>query len=265
MGTVRAGGVDLHYVERGGGEQTVVFAHSYLVDHRQFEAQIDALSERYRVIAYDHRDHGRSGKATERYAMGDLVRDGVAVIEATDAAPCHWVGLSTGGFVGMRLALWYPELLRRLVLMDTSAQNESWFRRLRYRGMFAVLRRLGARPLRREIMRMMFGRTSFATPARAEMLAVWEERMAAADPEGMIRFGTAIFGRDDVLDRLHRVEHPTMVVVGEEDLATPPPLSRNIAAAIDGARLEVVPGTGHLNTLEDPATITALLQEFLAG
>ena len=221
MGTVRSGGVDLHYIERGEGEETVVFSHSYLVDHRHFEAQIEALSERYRVIAYDHRDHGESGKASQPYALGDLVRDGVAVIKATDAAPCHWVGLSTGGFVGMRLALWYPELLRRLVLMDTSAQNEGWFPRLKYEAMFGVLRLLGTRPLRREVMRTMFGRTSFDRPDRAEMLAVWEERIAAQDAAGLIRFGQAIFGRDDILHRLPRIDKPTLVIVGEEDVATP--------------------------------------------
>jgi pimeloyl-ACP methyl ester carboxylesterase len=265
MGTVRGAGVDLHYVERGEGEQTVVFAHSYLVDHRQFEAQIEALSRRYRVIAYDHRDHGQSGHASAGYAMGDLVRDGVAVIEATGAAPCHWVGLSTGGFVGMRLALWYPELLRRLVLMDTSAQSESRLRRLKYEGMFGVLRLLGPRPLAGEVMRNMFGRTSLAAEDRAELLAQWRERIEAVDGAGMIRFGRAIFGRDVVLDRLGRVETPTLVVVGEEDIATPPALARRIAAAIPGARLEIIERAGHLCTLEEPGAITALLEDFLAA
>lgn len=87
MKTLNVDGLELHYVERGSGDQTVVFSHSFLVDHRQFEAQVAALESRYRFIAYDHRDHGRSSSARQAYRLDDLVRDAIGVIEATGAAP----------------------------------------------------------------------------------------------------------------------------------------------------------------------------------
>jgi pimeloyl-ACP methyl ester carboxylesterase len=265
MPTITTGGVELYYTDRGHGDQTVVFSHSYLVDQRQFEDQIAALEQRYRVIAYDHRDHGRSSRVKTPYALEDLVDDAVAVIEQTGAGPCHFVGLSTGGFVGLRLALRHRSLLRSLVLMDTSAEAEPLVNRIRYQMMFLVLRLLGPRPVLGSAMRAMFGGTPRRDPTRANELAVWRERIAANDPAALVRFGNAIFRRDDVLARLRGVDLPVLVMVGEEDTSTPPPLARNIATAIPGARLEVVPASGHLSTVESPERINAVLVPFLDG
>lgn len=263
MPTVESQGTEIHYVERGAGEQTVVLAHSYLVDHRQFEGQIAALEKSYRVIAYDHRDHGNSSRASTQYALDDLVNDALTVIGHTSAQPCHFVGLSTGGFVGLRLALHHRELLRSLVLMDTSAQAEPLYKRMKYQAMFLALRALGTSPVLGTAMRAMFGRTPRNDPDRAATLRVWRERIKANDPAALIRFGNAIFARDNVLSQLNNLDIPTLITVGEEDAALPLPLSQHMTQAIQGARLEVIAKSGHLNTIESPAAVNAVLVPFI--
>ena len=263
MPTVSSAGIDLHYVERGEGEQTVVFAHSFLLDHRHFEPQIAALADRYRVIAYDHRGHGQSGKARAAYNIDDLVADGAAVIEQTGAAPCHWVGLSTGGFVGMRLAIRRPELLRSLILMDTSGNSEPLRNRLKYKALLAVLRIAGVRPLLGTAMRTLFGPTSRADPRLASELGRWRSRIQANDPRSMIRFGEAIWSRDDVLDSLRRIDLPVLVIAGAEDKPIPLDAHRRLAGAIPGARLEVIEGAGHVCTVERPEAVNAVLVSFI--
>jgi len=263
MPRVRNGEVELAWFERGTGDRTVVLSPSYLVDHRHFEPQIAALEGRYRVVAYDHRDHGESSRAPGPYGLDDIVADAVAVIEASGAAPCHFVGLSTGGFVGLRLALRHRQLLRSLVLMDTSAEREALARRVKYEAMFAVLRLFGTRPLQRAAMRAMFGRSVLADPARADELDLWRQRIAAGDPSGLIRFGRAIFHRDGVLGELGSIDVPALVLVGEEDRSTPPFRARRLAAALPGARLETIPRAGHLSTLDNPAAVNAALAAFL--
>lgn len=265
MHKVQINGVELAYIERGQGEQTVVLAHSFLVDHRQFNAQIEALAAEYRVIAYDHRDHGRSGRATGDYPLEDLVTDAVGLIGHAGAAPCHWVGLSTGGFVGLRLALEHPGLLRSLTLMDTSARPEPPLKRLEYEGLLLALRLFGLGPLLGKAMRAMFGDTTLQDPARAGELAVWRERIAANDPAALGRFGRAIFRRKDISPRLGGVDVPTLVIVGAEDRALPPEVSRGLAEGIPGARLEVLEAAGHLSTIERPEAVNALLVPFLAS
>ncbi|MBW2525565.1 MAG: alpha/beta fold hydrolase [Deltaproteobacteria bacterium] len=159
-------GVRLHYAERGKGDETVVLSHSYLVDHRHFEPQIEALSERYRVLAYDHRGHGQSDCPRDGYSMERIYADGVAFLEAMDCGPVHWMGLSTGGFVGMRIAYRRPELLQSLVLMDTAAGAEPTLKHLKYRGMFFVLQRFGIEPVLGGAMSALFGKTFLRDPER---------------------------------------------------------------------------------------------------
>ena len=99
--------------------------------------------------------------------MEDLVADAVAIIEQTGAAPCHFVGLSTGGFVGMRLALHRPDLMRSVVLMGTSAEAEPLRNRIKYRPMFLALRVVGFGSLLDTTMKLMFGRRSRWERARS--------------------------------------------------------------------------------------------------
>jgi len=264
MPTVDLPAVRLSFVERGSGPETVVFSHSYLVNHRHFEAQILALEDRYRVLAYDHRDHGESQRMAAAYDMEALYEDAVAFLEATCDGPVHWIGLSTGGFVGVRLGIRRPDLLRSLVLMDTSAEAEPWRNRLKYKVMLAVLPWTGFRPLIGETLKAMFGPAFLRDPDRREERERWKARMMANDPAALARFGHAIFSRDDLADGARRIAVPTLVVVGACDRAKPPAEARRLADAIPGARLEVIPRGGHLCTIEEPEAVNAVLTAFLS-
>ncbi len=263
MRKVSVNGVELAYVELGQGEETVVFSHSYLVDHRHFEAQIEALKDRFRVIAFDHRDHGQSGRTPGAYTLDDLVADAAGLIRATHSAPCHFIGLSTGGFIGLRLALRSPELLASVALMDTSAEAEPWLKRLKYRAMFLVLRTLGFDPLMKSVMGLMCGPALLDDPRRADEVALWRDRMRSNDPQALIRFGSAIFDRQCLLSELGGIRIPTLVIVGEHDRPQPPDRARRIAAGIPGAKLTIVPGAGHLSTIDAPAFVSSTLGRFL--
>lgn len=265
LGIVDSSGVRLAYTEVGSGAETIVLSHSYLVDSRQFDAQVEALSASYRVIAFDHRDHGRSDHAPDRYGIYDLVEDGERVIEQLDAAPCHWVGLSTGGFVGMRLALRHPDWFRSLTLMDTSASAEEPMPRMRGRVMMMLLPIVGTKPLMRPAMRLMFGRTFLRDDDARDVRDLWYDRIAANDPQALVRFGNAVLGRDDVLDDLRSLELPVHVVVGAEDRALPLEHARRLADAVPSGTLSIIPGGGHLCTIERPAEVTEALARFIGA
>jgi pimeloyl-ACP methyl ester carboxylesterase len=256
-------GVRLHYVEQGSGPETVVFSHSYLVDHRHFEPQIAAASARYRVVAYDHRGHGQSEKPTVGYEMENLYADGVAFLEAMECVPCHWVGLSTGGFVGLRIAIRRPELLRSLVLMDTSADREPRANRIRLTLMLSALRLFGFKPVIGSAMAAMFAPKFLRDPDRRVERDMWKRRMMANDKGSIIRFGRGIVARTSVYEQLGRIQAPTLMVAGEQDAAIPPSKARRIAEGIPGARLEIIPDGGHLCTIEEPEAVNTVLSSFL--
>src|SRR5277367_1924949 len=113
------------YVEDSGGNGAVVlFAHGLLYSCRMRDAQVQTLQSRYRCIGYDHRGQGQSAVSEGGYDMDSVAEDAAALIRALGVPPVHFVGHSMGGFVGMRLAARHPELLRSLVLIDTSADAE---------------------------------------------------------------------------------------------------------------------------------------------
>src|SRR5262249_48302064 len=97
-------GAELYYEDSGAGVKTIVFSHGLLWSSRMYDAQVTHLRERYRCVAYDHRGQGRSTVGAARFDMETVYQDGVMLIERLGLAPCHFVGLSMGGFVGIRLA-----------------------------------------------------------------------------------------------------------------------------------------------------------------
>ncbi len=117
-------GARIYYQETGSGPETIVFSHGLLMSGEMFSEQVKALSGRYRCICYDHRGQSRSEVTDSGYEMDSLTEDAAALIRELDCAPCHFAGLSMGGFVGMRLAIRHPGLLKSLVLLETTADPE---------------------------------------------------------------------------------------------------------------------------------------------
>jgi pimeloyl-ACP methyl ester carboxylesterase len=265
MPDVCVNGVRFHYTEMGDGPQAVVFSHSYLASSEHFLPQMEALAHRYRCIAYDHRGHGQSEVTRDGYEMERLYADAVGVIEALGCAPCHFVGLSTGGFIGLRLGIRRPDLVRSLVLMDTSADEEPPGAARQYRLLAHVVRWLGWRPVIPIVMRKMFARKFRTDPARRPEADAWRARFMAVDRTAGPRFGVGIFSRAGVRSELDRIKVPTLVMVGEQDIATPPSRARRIVEGIEGAELVVIPDAGHLCTIEEPEAVNAAIERFLAA
>jgi pimeloyl-ACP methyl ester carboxylesterase len=265
MPRIAVRGAGLHYEEHGAGPETIVFAHGLLWSGRLFDRQVEALAPRYRCVTFDFRGHGRSEVTADGYDMDSLAADAATLIEALDCAPCHFVGLSMGGFVGMRLAIRQPRLLRSLILLETSADPEPEASRRRYRRMNVAARWIGLGPLTRPVMRIIFGRKFLGDPARAALREQCRRELASSDRMGIIRAANGVIDRQGVYEQLERIATPTLILVGDQDLATPPARSERIHARIAGSRLQLLPGAGHTSTIEEPAAVNAAIADFLAG
>lgn len=255
----------LHIEDSGGELPPVLFSHGLLWDTRLFAPQVAALRERYRCVAYDHRGQGRSEITADGYDMDTLAADAVALIGRLGLAPVHFVGLSMGGFVGLRLAIRHAHLLRSLTLIDTSAEAEPTANIPRYRMLNHVARWFGLRPVAGRVMPIMFGRSFLADPARAAERAEYRARLAGNHRLGITHAVRGVIERDGVADESHRITVPTLILVGEEDVATVPAKSEAMHARIAGSRLARIPRAGHTSTLENPAAVNAALTGFLDG
>lgn len=257
-------GVSFYYEDSGGPGPAIVFSHGLLMSQRMWSAQVNALKGTYRCIAYDHRGQGQSSDPGGRsHDMDTCFRDAVSVIEGLDARPCHFVGLSMGGFVGMRLGARRPDLLYSLSLLETSAEPEPQENVSRYRLLAFVASTLGTRFVVDKAMPILFGRTFMTDPARAAERAAWRAEIASR-PRSIVRAVRGVIEREGVLEEIPSIRVPTLVAVGDEDVATPPTKARRIHSMIPGSRLARIEKAGHSSSVEQPAEVTRMLQDFLA-
>ncbi|NIP18202.1 MAG: alpha/beta fold hydrolase [Xanthomonadales bacterium] len=265
MPHVNVNGACIHYVDSGAGNKTIVFSHGFLMDHSMFDGQVADLQSRYRCVRFDHRGQGGSEVTPAGYDIDNLAEDAAALIRALDCAPCHFAGLSMGGFVGLRLAIRYPELIDSLTLLNTSADPEPRASVRQYALMAKVAGWLGFRPLVGRISRIMFGESFRKDPASSPPLERWRRFVLSADRTGILRSVSGVLNRPGVTDQLSGIKVPTLVIAGEEDTATPPALARRIHEGIPGSRLVIIPGAGHSSTIEQPERVTEAIDDLLAG
>jgi 3-oxoadipate enol-lactonase len=266
MATLDLDGVSLYYEDTGPGStgETLVFSHGLLWCTEQFAPQIEALRGRYRCIAWDHRGQGRSG-SDHRQCIGiELVwQDAVRVVEQVAGGPVHFCGLSMGGFVAMRMAARRPDLVRSLLLLETSSDPEPSENIARYRMLTRVVKLLGARPIKNKVAPIMLGKTILADPSRRADLAKFVELMSRR--RDIWRAVNGVVDRAGIHHELARITAPTLVVIGDEDVATPRPKAERIAGAIAGAKLVSIPRAGHSSPVEEPALVTAAIEQFLGA
>lgn len=262
--TITVNDVTLHYVEGGSGPQTIVFSHGFLMSHRMYTDQMTALSASARVIAFDHRCHGDSENVRTEFRLQDLVNDAAALIRETCDGPVHFVGMSTGGFVGMRLALYHPELIKSLALIDTSADHEDPKALRGNKLLLMVLGIFGFRPVINKAMLILMGPAFLNDPKRQDQVNFWKSYIMSLDTKAVRQFGFAIFSRDSVLEELKKRDDfvPTQIIVGEVDQPTPVRNAKDMQKAISGSALTVVPRAGHTSPIEEPRIVTEVLQAF---
>ncbi|WP_433717848.1 3-oxoadipate enol-lactonase [Actinoplanes sp. CA-051413] len=248
-----------HRIDGPPDAPPLLMINSLGADLSMWEPQLPELSARFRVIRYDARGHGRSPVPPGRYGLADLGRDALALLDRLGVARAQVVGLSLGGMTAMWLAAHAPERVDRLVLFCTSARlgpPAAWAERaatVRAGGTTAVADAVVAR---------------WVTPGYAAAHPDEVRRlrdMVAATPAIGYAGACAAIEDMDLRPDLPGVTAPTLVVAGADDPATPPAHGAAIAAAIPGARLEVVADAAHLASFEQAATANRLILEALDG
>ena len=264
MAMLELNGTSLFYEDTGPGStgETLVFSHGLLWGTELFAPQLAALRGRYRCIAWDHRGQGQSA-ADHRNCIGmELVwQDAVQLIEALAPGPVHFCGLSMGGFVAMRTAARRPDLVRSLILLETSADPEPIENVGRFRLLNSVTRLLGTGLTRNKVAPIMLGKTILTDRARRADVDRFTQLMSRR--RDIWRAVNGVVDRGGIYHELSRITAPTLVVVGDEDVATPRDKAERIAGAIAGARLVEIPRAGHSSPVEEPGPVTAAIEQFL--
>lgn len=249
---------DLNYRLEGPEEAPVlVLSNSLGTALEMWEDQAEALRERFRLLRYDTRGHGGSPTPPGPYAIEDLGRDVISLLDRIGVERASFCGLSIGGMTGMWLASEAPEKVERLVLCCTSAllgPKSVWDERIQ------TAREQGMAALVDGVIERWF------TPAfraeNPEIVQNMSRTLRETNPEGYAGCCAAI--RDmDLRDRLRSIKSSTLVISGADDPATPPDHGRFIAEAVPDARFEVVPRASHIANVEQPEKVTRLILNHL--
>jgi pimeloyl-ACP methyl ester carboxylesterase len=222
--------------------------------------QVEALSRKLRVVAFDYRGLGASGAAPAASTMELLAEDVRALLAHLRIERAAVVGLSMGGYLAFEVWRQAPGLVRGLALCDTkagadtpegAAGREAFARSALEHGLGWVADQMVPKLLK----------------PQPDPAAVKEVRhlVAAGTPAGVAAAQRGMARRPDSTPTLATITAPTLVVVGEEDGLTPPAEAEKIAAGVRGARLVRIPGAGHLPCIENPAPFTQALEAFLEG
>ncbi len=258
MPKIHANGIALHYELSGPGDAPLVLLSNSLGTRLEmWDPQMSALAQRYRVLRYDGRGHGRSDAPEGPYTIELLAADAAALLDALGIERAHFCGLSKGGMIGQMLGAKHGERLRSLTLCSTACHMPPqglWEERIR------TVRTAGMAALADGVVERWFTEAFRAQPSIA--VEGVRQMLLETPPQGYAACCAAI--RDmDLRETIRAIRVPTLVIVGAQDPATPPEKAEEVHARIPGAHLEVIPDAAHLLNIEQDVAFDASLLAFL--
>ncbi|MEU6913258.1 alpha/beta fold hydrolase [Streptomyces olindensis] len=258
MPAVRVDGIEVAY-DRVGRGPPLVLAHAATTDARLFGPQLADLSDEFTVIAWDEPGAGRSSDVPPSFTLADYARCLASVVEDVGLGPAHVLGLSWGGTVVLELYRNHPGLVRTLLLVDTYAGWKGSLPPAEVRQRVEGAERMLAVPAE-EFAPTLPGLFAAEPPAEAvRLLSV----MSAGTRARTIRTELTIMAGTDQRDLLPAIEVPTLLLWGELDARSPvEPVARRFLEAIPEATLVVLPGVGHLSSMEAPDAFNRTVREF---
>lgn len=248
-----ANGIEIFYESHGDGPP-VVFAHGRGGCHLSWWQQVPALRDRFRCVTFDHRGFGYSRDIDDgpgRHAFAD---DLAALLDHLSIERSYLVGQSMGGWTCLSFAVAYPNRTAGLVLADTSAGIND-------QSIFSAYRARGEPPVN------VFDRALSAAfkerdPVKAFLYA---EISALSQPPNESLMELLLSEDGPTPEVLADFKVPALLIVGEDDIVVPPEIARICAGFIPGARLEIVPDTGHSVYFERPDVFNGLVEAFIAS
>ena len=258
-------GLRLYYEEHGDSQAPPVALLPGLGgSHQSWGPVVRSLKGRYRLIALDHRDAGKSQRAGAPYAIPEMAKDAVDVLGHLGIGSAAIVGFSMGSAVAQELAMMRPQVVRRLVLIASYDSGDP--RGTAIFEQFTRLRRLLSREdYHRTLLPWVYTHREFETVISPEELV----RRLSEDPlfqeseayERQVQATTSFYSRD----RLDQIACPALLIFGDEDLFTPLRFARSLEAGIQGSRLVVLGGAGHGLLWTRSSEVAALIDSFLTG
>lgn len=258
MPCIDTGTVSLFFEDSGSGGTPVLLLHELGGSSESWRAVVPLLSADRRVIAADMRCAGRSEKPPGAFALADVAADLHALLQALGLDRVDVIGAALGSLVGALLAAGHPDRVRRLMMCAVAPDMAGATRaylveradRVRAAGMRAVAEASLA--------------NSFPASHPAER-AAYRGIYLANDPAAYAELSLALARLEMIPADWRAIRAPTLVASGAHDFLWPPPVGRQVAELVPGARFAVMDDAGHFPHLQAPATLARLARDFLGA
>lgn len=253
-------GVALAYDDQGQGTP-VVLLHGFPFSRRMWSSQVPAISRVARVITPDLRGFGESDGVPE--SMEQMAEDVHALVRALSLPAIVLAGFSMGGYVAFRYLAARAREVRAVMLLDTRPEPDGAEARQRRFAGIERIRREGPQGFLDDFARLLVSPRTVEN--RPEVVTEVRRLMEGTNVETLTGGLRAMAERPDSTPLLAGLSMPALVVVGEDDKATPVESSRMMAATVRGAQLVIIPGAGHVSNIEQPQAFNEALTGFLRG
>ena len=253
--------VEIAYDDIGSGIP-VAFIHGFPHNRSLWAPQVSGLLDRARCIAPDLRGFGDSSRDGP-FTIDQFADDVAVLLRTLGVSRAVVVGLSMGGYVAFSLWRRHRALVRGLVLADTRAGADTEEARSKRQALIEVARTRGSGAVADGQITGMIGKTT--REKRPGMIDEVHRLLESASVEGIVGALEAMMARVDSTPTLATIDVPTLVVVGSEDVLTPPSEAEILHEGIHNSRLEVIEQAGHVSNLERPAAFNHVLSEYLAS
>ena len=243
---IRVGDDLVSYVDEGAdGSNTIVCIHGFPFNKWMWENQIDLLKENYRVIAYDVRGHGKSEAGTTQMSITQFTDDLFLFMDALRIETTIICGLSMGGYIALNGVLSQPARIEALILCDTQCGADSDLTRKKRMDTIASVQKNGLRQYADDSVKKLFCENSLSHKPN-EVLSI-KQTILHTPVETITTTLRALADRKETCSRLHEINIPTMILVGESDQITSPVQALKMRELIMGSTLQIIEKAGHLS------------------
>ncbi|MGV7229059.1 MAG: alpha/beta fold hydrolase [Nitrospirales bacterium] len=253
-------GITVGYTDQGNGTP-LVFIHAFPLSKTMWQPQVDALKDTHRVITIDLGGHGESNIVLWNDSLDGYAKNVIRLLDHLEIAQAVFVGLSMGGYTLFSIYRHYADRVKALVLADTRAQADTEEGKAGRQSMAEVAFKDSASAIADLMLPKLLAPATIEQ--RPEIVEQVRQMILQTSTAGIVVDLVAMAARPDSTDLLSTITCPTLVIVGEDDQATPVAESQYIAQRIPGSTFVTIPQAGHLSNFEQPAAFNQALRSFL--
>jgi 3-oxoadipate enol-lactonase len=240
--------------------EALIFVHAFPLSSKMWKPQIEFFSRKFRVITYDVRGLGKSKSDNNTFTMETYANDLLEVVNYFNAGKVHACGLSMGGYILQRAFIKNPEAFKSLTLADTRSERDDDNGLINRSQVIENLRAGKRNEFATEFLQKLINKKSYENPGIKNFL---EDIIAENTTEGICGAQLALATRVNSKDYLNKINVPVLILVGEDDILTPPSAAEVMKSLIPDSEMKIIKNSGHMSNLENTDEFNRCLMQFL--